>query len=615
MKTTKSFLISLSMIFLVLLSGCNDDKNDGRIYQDAQVVAVKINEVLYAIDNVKNTVDMDNHVATFVLPAGMDLSNIKVEVLSTNGAVESFDNKTLMDARLPLSLTIKDNYGKSFNWTLRIQSPPKLLSFSIEGVDVDMKSVFAGDATLVIQVPKGTDLKALKVSMAFVNGTIRNFVNGAPLDYTNPRSLEVLGVDGTTVYKYLYIITTDPVGPATVKSMTINGIKADSVSIDAHNIVSAYMGSGILDFSNVNVTIEAGYGQTIDPSFDGHGLNLISKSPTVKITGSDGVQVTFTIGAPQISIPPLCTVLQANIPGTSNTAIRGAAFSGMNIVLSAQNSGVGCGYVYDFTGARQTSIPLPTSPAPLWGLHKVASDDNGVLLFSDLGLSAATQTVFKCDNVTGTMSPYIQFTGASIGSSTPSFRNGGIKIQGKLSGNALITLTGANTNEVFIWTVIGGVLNQTPVKYSSPYSYSNYWSVTPTGSDMATTKYVTTGLGSVFGGLLYALNPGGGTSLASTFEISNSNLTECAVTTFNGRMYMAYTYLVGNGVGVQLRLYDITDGSATAFNNPIMNIRWNDTNASIGNATMATDLKVINGKLYVLYMQTSVGFKVFCLTP
>jgi len=612
MKATNSFFIALGLIFSILLCKCSD-KTDERLFQAPQIVGIVINDVLYLPNNA-------NNVATVVLPAGTDLTNVKVGILATNCTIQNFSDNTQMDASKPLKLTLNGQDGSLNDWTVQIQSPPKLSSLIIEGLVIDPSKIFFGATSLVVQVPEGTDLSALKVSLEFINGTLQDFTNEQPVNYTNtdlnPIVIHVLGVDGTTVYPYQFVITTKPVGPASIESMTINGLPTDSVMVtdSVNNIVTPYV-HGLTDFSSTSLTLVAGFGNTIDPSFTGQGLNLLTGKPTVKITGSDGIQVTFTIETPQVSVPASCTVLQSSIPGTNNTSIRGAALSGMNIVLSAQNSGVGCGYVYDFTGAQQTSINVATSPAPLWGLHKVASDDEGVLLFSDLGLSTGTQTVFKCDNVTGALSPYIQFSGASIGSSTSSFRNGDIKVQGKLSGNALVTLTAANTNEVYVWTVTGGTLNQTPTKYTSPYSFSNYWSVTPTTSDPSTTKYITTGAGSTFNGLTYASNPGAGTSLTSAFEISNSNLTECAVTTFNGRTYMAYTYLVGNGVGVQLCLFDITDGNTDVFKAPIMNIRWSDINASIGNSTMAADIKVINGKLYVLYMQTSVGFKVFCLNP
>jgi len=612
MKATKGFYIALGIIFSILLCECSS-KTDERLFQAPKIVGVVINGVLYLPTDT-------NNIATVVLPAGTDLTNMKVGILATNCTVQNFANNTQMDVTKPLTVTLNGQDGSVNNWTVQIQSPPKLLSLTIEGLVIDPSKIFVSATSLAVQVPEGTDLSALKVSLDFVNGTLQDFTNGQSMNYSNtdvdPMVIHVLGIDGITVYPYQFVVTTKPVGPASIESMTINGLPTDSVIVtdSVNDIVTPYV-HGLTDFTSANVTLAVGFGNTIDPSFTGQGLNLLTGNPTVKITNSVGITVTFTIGTPQVSLPALCTVSQSAIPGTNNTSVRGAALSGMNVVLSAQNSSVGCGYVYDFTGAQQTSIAIPTSPAPLWGLHKVASDDDGVMLFSDLGLSAATETVFKCDNVTGTMTPYIQFTGASLGSSTSSFRNGGIKIQGELSGNAIITLTAANTNEVYVWTVTGGVLNQTPAKYSSPYSFSNYWTVTPTSSDPSTAKYIVTGAGSTFNGLTYASNPGSGTSLASAFEISNSNLTECAVTTFNGRIYMAYTYLVNNGVGVQLCLFDITDGSQNAFKSPIMNILWSDINASIGNATMATDIKVINGKLYVLYMQTSVGFKVFCLNP
>ena len=37
------------------------------------------------------------------------------------------------------------------------------------------------------------------------------------LDYTNPRSFKIKGVDEETIYTYEFIITTEEVGPASIK--------------------------------------------------------------------------------------------------------------------------------------------------------------------------------------------------------------------------------------------------------------------------------------------------------------------------------------------------------------------------------------------------------------
>ena len=39
---------------------------------------------------------------------------------------------------------------------------------------------------IIVQVPEGTDLMALEVTLEFANGTLQDFQNGVAKDYTNP---------------------------------------------------------------------------------------------------------------------------------------------------------------------------------------------------------------------------------------------------------------------------------------------------------------------------------------------------------------------------------------------------------------------------------------------
>ena len=209
-------IMCITALFTVTFSSCSDD-DENRAYESVQIVGVKVNNELYTPSSVSATE------TTVLIPAGVDLSKAKLQLLVINGTA-NFINDQEYDARNPLDLTLNGFDGTTVQTKLRIQSPPKLVSFIIEGMTVPNSDIHTGEESLIVQVPEETDLTALKVTMEYINGTIMDFQNGVALDYTNPRSFKIKGVDEETIYTYEFIITTEKVGPASIKAMTINGL-------------------------------------------------------------------------------------------------------------------------------------------------------------------------------------------------------------------------------------------------------------------------------------------------------------------------------------------------------------------------------------------------------
>ncbi len=179
-----------------------------------------------------NITPNDANEAKIVLPAGVNLKDVKTEILVANGTVVSPENNINRDLRTPLDVQINGLDGQSSVWKLIVQSPPNLTSLTVVGLTIPKDKIFFGKTSIIVQVPVGTNITNLAVSYEFANGTLKNYVNGTAKDYsfnlpaTPPFKLEVLGVDGITIYKYDVVFTSETVGPAKINSMVSGKIDA-----------------------------------------------------------------------------------------------------------------------------------------------------------------------------------------------------------------------------------------------------------------------------------------------------------------------------------------------------------------------------------------------------
>ncbi|MBD1428259.1 DUF5018 domain-containing protein [Sphingobacterium litopenaei] len=590
-----SFLFGLVMLFIA--SSCSKENELSREYQDVKIVGVKVDNQLYT-----PTYSEDQTVVT--LPAGRDLSNVKVELLVVNGSVTDFENNKEYDVRKPINVSLEGLNGKNANTTLKIVSAPLLSTFIIEGLNIPASDIHSSSNSLIVQVPQGTNLKNLKVTMEFLNGTLLDFVSGQAKDYTNPTSFQVKGVDEATVYPFEFIITTEIVGPATIKSLTINGVTTDSVQISTGNVVTPFVPS-LVDFSKSNVTIEAGFGNKIEAGFTGTNLNLLSGANKVKITGSDGVEREFTIAVPKLSLKPLFTKAYSAF-GFPDNDLVGVAFSGNNIVVSNYSATaptvVGPNY-YNFSGQHVGTLDKADIKA-VHSFRKIASDSKGKLLLVDLGINDATHVVYKWDNLTSKPVPYFSYSKTSLGFSYVP-RSSGISISGSLDGDATITIGMAQKTDLLVWTVKNGVLNPTPQKLTLPITnLGYYWAAEPLPNGQP--GYVVAAVGNTFSGIISTNN-----LLAENFKLSGISTSDCKVIAYEGRTYLAYTAYV-SGRGAVLRICDITSGEVAGFSTPILDDLIPSTNPN-GNLTMDVDMTVYNGKLYAVFSCTNIGMRLYQL--
>lgn len=584
MKRLYQYLYILPLLLVIFAVEACSSSDDGRGYEDAKIVGVKVNGNLYLPS-------YSNNGTIVTLPSGMDLSNVQVQLLVANGKVKDFVDNGYYDCRKPMDVALIGNSGSTVTAKLRVQSPPKLSNLIIEQLDIPTNNIYISDNSIIVQVDKGTDLTALKVTLNFINGTLVDFENGVARDYTNPLSLNVLGVDGETTYPYSLVITTDPVGPAFVKSMTLNGYPTTKVVEQAGNVLVPYVAS-ITNFSNVNLTLQTGYGNKIDPSFTGTALNMLSGTNKVKITGTNGVITEFTIATPKLD-PAVAFVKTYSDLGFAANDLSAVGFSGNYVLAANYTQGTKAPCYYDYSGNKVGQLSTIGCTGISYGFRKFTTDDNGAVIGSSLGLSNGEQWIYKWNDVTSNPSNYISFSLISLGL-TYSPRSAGLSVTGSLSSDAVVTMPMAQKSDVIVWKVSGGIVGA-PQKFIAPITFGYYGSVEPLPDDAG---YVLAAASANLNGIIL-LN----SNFQEQFRITGMPVTDSKVFKYKGRLYLGYVAMINSNIPT-MRICDITDGLQSSYSNPIFDQAMQD---QAGNANVTTDVsfKVINDKLYAAFVSSN----------
>lgn len=588
-------------LFALLFVSCSNNE-DSRSYEAVKIVGVKVNNELF-------TPEYSDKTTTIVIPSGRDLSKVKLQLLVANGELVNFSNEKECDCRKPLNISLKGYDGTQVETKLRVQSPPKLTTFVVAGLNVPQEDIHVSSSSIIVQVPKKTDLTALKVTMEFTNGTLTDFENGKALDYTKSYSIHVKGVDEETIYPYEFVITTEPVGPAFVKAMVINGLETDSIVVKDKNVIVPYIPS-LIDFTSSDISLKLGFGNKVDPAFSGKGMNLLTGTNKVKVTGTNGVVTEFTIGVPQLSLKPVFEKSYASLKsllGIADNDLSAVGFSGSNILVANYTVGTKCPAYFDLTGNKIGYLDADGVNVTGYGFRKFATDVKGAVLACSLGMSSGEQWIYKWNNLNSKGEPYISFSKSSLGV-TYNPRAAGINVSGSLDGDAVIVLTIAQNTDVFVWKVKGGVLDPKPLKYSFPYDKTSYyWSIEPMpfGTD-GFVGFATTA-NTIFGNGIMAMN----STMGELQKLSGIVITDGRIMKYKNRIYLAYTAQL-NTNKAEMCICDITDGQLSSYQKPIFDKIMLENGAN-GNATVDADFSVINGKLYAVFTSSNVGLYLYCL--
>ena len=325
----------------------------------------------------------------------------------------------------------------------------------------------------------------------------------------------------------------------------------------------------------------------------------------MKIKGTDGIEREFTIDVPKLSLKPVFMKKYADL-GLAANDLSAVTLSGNTVVTAHYSIGTKMPVYYDFAGTKIGTYKGDINSMQVGnashGIRIVASDDNGIVLGSALGMTSGEQYIYRWDTPASEPVAYISFSQASLGTSGAP-RVAGLNITGSLDGNATIVMTNAGTADIYVWTVTGGVLNNIPKKLTAPYSNSNYWSVDPLPDNNG---YVGAFVGNALSGIVSLTS-----TLTENFKLSGISSTDCTTYKYKDRIYLAYV-VHSNDKGAIMRICDITEGDVASYQNPIFDevIPYPAAN---GNMSMGVDLAVVNDKLYALFGDTNVGMVLYCL--
>ena len=595
MKTTKLGLKSLCVLGLATLVGFSScsKKEETRAWEPVKIASAYINGAI------ASNVTSNESEAIIPFAAGTDISNMKVKLVVVNGKAVNFPDDTYMDCRKPIAVKLQSNTGKTVDYTLKVTSAPKLTDFIIEGISVSEDKIFITADKIVAQVPKGTDLTKLKVTLNFLNGTLVGFVNGQEHDYTSPVSFSVLGVDETTSYPYQLMLTDQEVGPAAITGMKLNG--TDVVSFSTTTVgEKVYVNSTITaftDLSNVKLTLTTGYGNTIENFVNGSEINLLN-APEIDITGTNGILTTFVFNIPQI-IPNLLWSKDKSAILRTSFAVVGDKFvtcTGSGITLNVYNTAdATLVKSLDQTGIDKTSIS---------GIvRKIASDTAGNLLVMDMAHTSKTLKVWRWSGVDATPTTYLTYTDESVAN----VRSAGINITGSLDGDATIMIALSKVTRVLKYTVTGGVLNATPEMLDAPEvnSFFAAYEQIPGSTNVIG--------GSMNGGTAYYIGLLNKTFSTIARKTVMAGVSDVRTITYKGRKLMAYVAVNAQGGNKdKYKICDITGENENSLDKEIF-VFDATMAASPGNGTTDVDFAMIDSKLHVIFTVEGKYIECFCL--
>ncbi|MDD4819365.1 MAG: hypothetical protein PHD21_00790 [Flavobacteriales bacterium] len=583
MKTTKFGLKSLWVLGLATLAGFSScTKNEEtRAWEPVKIASAYINGAI------ASNVTSDESEAIIPFAAGTDISNMKVKLVVVNGKAVDFPDDTYMDCRKPIAVKLQSNTGKTVDYTLKVTSAPKLTDFIIEGLSISEEKTFITADKIVAQVPVGTDLTKLKVTLNFLNGTLVGFQNGVEKDYTNPVSFSVLGVDETTSYPYQLMLTDQEVGPAAITDLKFNdeSVASFTTSTVGDKTYVRTNISAFTDLSKVKLNITTGYGNTIENFVNGSEINLLN-SPEIDITGTNGILTKFVFNVPQI-IPNLLWSKDKTAILRTAFAVVGDKFvtcTGSGIVLNVYNTAdASLVKSLDQTGIDKTGIS---------GIvRKVTSDTAGNLLVMDMAHTSKTLVVWRWKSVDATPTTYIKYTDESVAN----VRSAGINITGSLDGDAVIMIALSKTTRVLKYTVKGGVLNSTPEILEAPETNSFFaaYEQLPSSTNVIG--------GSMNGGTAYYIGLLNKTFSTITRKTVMAGVSDVRAIKYKGRTLVAYVAVNAQGGNKdKYKVCDVTDENENSLDKEIF--VYNATMAvSPGNGTTDADFAMINGKLHVIF--------------
>ncbi|WP_375586865.1 DUF5018 domain-containing protein [Flagellimonas aurea] len=285
----RSLLFFLGALLTVAL-GCNDDitfEDNVPDYTSAIIRSFEINGQAAAINHTTGTI-------TLTLAAGMDISNLAVELSVPDGAtVDPSSGSTIDFSGGPVVFNITNNgASRQYTATISAYGDPMITTFSIgenEGV-IDQEN-----GSIVVNVGSEANIKALVPQYTIPGGTTASPQSGVAQDFSNPVKFTVLSNDGFTGKSYFVTVSQSP-KPLITSMKTGEDICSVTGVIDnGSSVINLDFPAGT-DVSAITPIIELTEGSSVSPD-SGVSQDFTSGSIDYTVTNVEGLTKTYTVNA------------------------------------------------------------------------------------------------------------------------------------------------------------------------------------------------------------------------------------------------------------------------------------------------------------------------------
>ncbi|MCD0466011.1 DUF4960 domain-containing protein [Flavobacterium sp. ENC] len=168
--------VSLILAVFFTITACENSFENGGfdVNSPSNVTSFKINGVEGKIDQKTGNI-------TITMPYGSDITAVKPEMVLETGATSNLNVTVPVNFTNPVKFrVVNGNLFKDYTVTTVVLSPIK--SFTINGVAATVNDV---NKTIVMTLPEGTNLTALKPVIEVTEGVSVSPASGATVDFTN----------------------------------------------------------------------------------------------------------------------------------------------------------------------------------------------------------------------------------------------------------------------------------------------------------------------------------------------------------------------------------------------------------------------------------------------
>lgn len=287
-------LLYLLVLSMLILSSCSDDDD---------VLSTENSITEFTINSVNGTINETDKTISLTLPYGTNPATLKPVLKISPKASVTPNSGVETDFSNPVKYIVKAESGavKEYVVTVSIakNNDSKILSFAVSGVNGIIDEY---QKTIVITLPKHTNITALKPTIALAPKASINPGSETPQNFSNPVKYTVTAEDGS---KTEYTVTVS-LAKSTEAKITSFIFESLSPKITANinettKTITAEVPYGT-NISSLSPTIKISEDATISPNTPQNFTNPVKYT----VTAEDGTKIEYTV---QVTVSPFETLI------------------------------------------------------------------------------------------------------------------------------------------------------------------------------------------------------------------------------------------------------------------------------------------------------------------